>query len=168
MVARDPELACDSATHREISMEIIVTNREEIEHGLVVRSSYLLISIRDPDKGPVRYKKPCGLVAALEIAFHDAEPTAGFTPPSNIQMMTHANAQQIADFIVQQTGHVDTLVVHCEQGMSRSPAVALAIAEYFELNTSWIEKSYQPNQYVYGLVIDALREVTPAVGTMND
>lgn len=146
-------------------MKIIVSNREEIEQGLVVDAAYLLISIRDPDRRSVRFKKPSGLVAALELAFHDAEPAAGFSVPPQIKMMTHDQAHQICEFIKARPDKAEAIVVHCEQGMSRSPAVALAIAEHLALDTDWIWESFQPNQFVYGLVADAFNE---SDGMLND
>lgn len=145
---------------RTTQLKIIVSNREDVEAGLLVRSSYALISIRDPDKRPVRFKKPSALLAAIELTFHDAEPASNLATPSHIALMTTEDGQRIAQFLSRWRSRAGALVVHCEQGMSRSPGVALAIAEYLGQDTKWIRQAYQPNEYVRGLVADALHQTT--------
>ena len=54
-------------------MEICVCGREEIERGLLVRTDYVVISIRDPGRPRAKVKPQCGLRDVLFLAFHDAE-----------------------------------------------------------------------------------------------
>ena len=42
-------------------MNFIVTDRESIEAGLLVRTAYVVISIRDPDKKKAAVRKTSGL-----------------------------------------------------------------------------------------------------------
>jgi predicted protein tyrosine phosphatase len=138
-------------------MDIIVTDRETIEKGLVVKAgTYVLISVRDPKSRKVRYRKASGLVDLLELTFHDSDPTAGLGHPEKIRHMTKGDADKIAKFVLQQHDQIDAIVVHCEQGMSRSPAIASAIAEYFQQDVSIYDRDYQLNRYVRDLVRNAL------------
>ncbi len=57
----------------------------------------------------------------------------------------------------QHRDHINALVVHCEQGMSRSPAVAAAVAQAFGYDTTRYDRDYQPNAYVRQLVCGALK-----------
>ena len=50
--------------------------------------------------------------------------TRGFRLPATIKLMTPAR-----DFVAPHQKSISTVAVHCEQGMSRSPAVAAAIAK---------------------------------------
>lgn len=133
-------------------MRLIVSDRESIERGLLVRSAYILISIRDPDKRPVRVPRQPGLRATLSLEFHDAEPVANQRLPEAIQLMTEAHARDIWDFVRRHAAAVETIVVHCEQGMSRSPAVAAAICEWLGGDNQQFFREYQPNRYMYRLL----------------
>jgi predicted protein tyrosine phosphatase len=136
-------------------MQFLVTDRQSIEEGIVVRSSYVLISIRDPDKSKAKIPKQSGLKDVLFTAFHDAEPVKQTALPADIKLMTAEQAKAIWEFVLQHDGKVGTVVVHCEQGMSRSPAVAAAFCKGLGGDDQRFFSEYQPNAYVYRLMLDA-------------
>ncbi len=142
-------------------MEFQVHGREAIERGVMVRTAYVVISIRDPDKRPVRVPHPTGLRGVLPLEFHDAEPVEGFSLPEEIQLMQASDAMKIWDFVREYEEHIGTIVCHCEQGMSRSPAVALALAEVLGGDADAIRAESQPNQYVYALLRDTIADRLP-------
>ena len=76
-------------------MEIFVFSREEIETGIVVESSYVVIFIHDPNKPRPRVKKQSGRRDVLYLAFDDAQPSANAEISPEIQLMTPAHANQI-------------------------------------------------------------------------
>lgn len=139
-------------------MKIIVTDRHFIESGIVVRHPYVVISISDPDKPKPVIPRRCGLKAVFHTAFHDAEPVEKQPLPSGIVLMTLGQADAIWMFVKEHQEEIGCIVCHCEQGMSRSPAVALALAEAFRIDTRKIKADYQPNPYVYRLMIEAIKE----------
>lgn len=139
------------------SMKLIVSDRRSVERGLVVRSTYSVISIHDPDKPPAAVPRTSGLHRVLHLAFHDAEPAASLVTPPDIVPMTEAHAEQIRAFVEEELAHVQAMVVHCEQGMSRSPAVAAAIARSLGLDEKPFFARYMPNTYVYKLVAGLIR-----------
>lgn len=57
-------------------------SRREVERDINFRGRCVLISIRDPGSPPVHIPKQSGLVEALELQFHDAEPTSSMTLPA--------------------------------------------------------------------------------------
>jgi predicted protein tyrosine phosphatase len=67
-------------------------------------------------------------------------------------LMTEDQARQVWGFVRQWEGQVGSIVVHCEQGMSRSPAVAAAICRAFGGDPEDFFREYQPNQYVFRLM----------------
>ncbi len=136
-------------------MEFIVTDRESIEAGLLVKSSYVVISIHNPDKRPANVRKQSGLRDVLYLAFHDAEPTDTLVIPPEIRLMTPGQAEKIQAFIEKHRANVGAIVVHCEQGMSRSPAVAAALCKAMGGDDARFWREYQPNRYVYRLVLAA-------------
>lgn len=134
---------------------IRVADREQVERGLRVRRPYVLISIRDPGRRRVRPKANRLCVAMMELAFHDAEPVPGFEPARPIRYMTEDDARAIWRFLDEHFGKYAVIVVQCEQGMSRSPSVAAAIAGRLGLDDTRFWRDYQPNSYIYKLVRSA-------------
>jgi predicted protein tyrosine phosphatase len=136
-----------------------VTDRESVQEGLRMRSAYALISIRDPDRPKVKVPKSTLLKAILSLVFHDAEPTAGFRLPDNVRLMTVEDAKAIWSFVRGLPPDVSTIVVHCEQGMSRSPAVAVGLCQGLGIDATELLAEFMPNAYVMKLVKEAA-EVT--------
>ena len=139
-------------------MQFYVFDRRSVERGMIVREAYMLISIRDPDKPAVRFRRPAGLCDALALTFHDAEPVLGMKLPPSIQLMQTDDAVKIWEFVQQHREHVGAIVCHCEQGMSRSPAVAWALAEVLDGDVDAILAESQPNRYVYELLRDTIAD----------
>jgi len=90
-------------------MRIIVTDRAEIEAGILVRSAYVVISIHDPTKPPANVPRQTGLRGVLVLSFHDAEPSAYATLPSEIKLMTPDQAAKVWDFIDQHRAEVGAI-----------------------------------------------------------
>ncbi len=136
-------------------MEIHVFSRAEIEAGVLIRCAYAVISIRDPGKHRAKVKAQVGLREVLFLAFHDAEPSANFALPPEIRPITPAQGNEICNFVRKHQQTVGAFAVHCEQGMSRSPAVAAAICEALGLDGKRFWQRHAPNRYVYHMVANA-------------
>ena len=137
-------------------MEIIVTDRASIEAGILVRTRYVVISIRDARSRKPKVRKQPGLIDVLFLEFDDAEPSINLALPASIRLMTPTDAKAIWEFVGLHQKTVGTVVVHCEQGMSRSPAVAAAVAKKFGLEEKRFWRDHQPNTFVYGLMLTSL------------
>lgn len=126
-------------------MEFMICSRAEIEEGIIVRTPYIVISISDSDSKPPRLIKGCGFLDAIFVHFDDTDPKYSFgKTPMNVEQ-----AKAIWDFVENNCERAGTIVCHCLAGMSRSPAVALALAEAFEEETSAITEYFNYNQHVY-------------------
>jgi predicted protein tyrosine phosphatase len=142
----------------QMPMRFIVTDRESIESGILVRSAYAVISIRDPNRRKVRVRNQSGLREVLHLAFHDAEPLKSMPMPPRIKLMTQAQAGEIWDFVRGQPVNIGAVVVHCEGGVSRSPAVAAALCRGLGGDDSRFFRQYKPNAYVYKLMCEMGRK----------
>ena len=71
--------------------------------------------------------------------------------------MTQDQAAAIWEFVKRHQSQVGSIVCHCEQGASRSPAVAIALAEALGSDTAEIEAYSNPNQHVYRLMCRAIK-----------
>jgi predicted protein tyrosine phosphatase len=133
----------------------IPASRREVETRPLVRVPHILVSIRDPGTRKPRLLKHGLRRDTLFLAFHDAEPSENFALPTEIKLMTPKHAAEIWAFVLKHIGEIDAVVVNCEQGMSRSPAVAAGILMGLGLDASELMKTYQPNAYVLRLMLKA-------------
>lgn len=136
----------------ETWMQFIVESRCAVEAGIAVRFPYIVISIHDPGRRPARIPRTAGWRGTLCLSFHDAEPIRGLRLPDSIRLMTVADAERIWRFVQEHLPEIGAIVCHCEQGMSRSPAVAAALAEALGEDSKPIVRWTQPNQTVYRLL----------------
>ena len=134
-------------------MKILVAGRAEIEKGIPVRTPYVVISVYDPGKSKPNIPRAAGFRGVLFLQFHDAEPSPGFELPAEIVLMTADDARAIWNFVRQYRNTVGTIVVHCEQGMSRSPAIAAALSRVLGEDEARFFAEYQPNKYIYDLLL---------------
>ena len=133
-------------------MLFIVGGRRDIENGIVAHTPYVVISISDPKSPKPRIRKAAGLLGVVSLQFHDAEPLPGERVPRGIVPMNKQQAEQIWTFLAKHRQQAGAIVVHCEYGMSRSPAVAIGIARVLGGDASYIEAETQPNPFVMELV----------------
>ena len=108
-----------------------------------------LISIMD-------HKRDCAerypSTRVLRLCFDDAE-EPGFWQ----NLMTQEQADAICAFVQQYGREIDTLIIHCTEGVSRSPAVAAGILGGLRQDEGIIRRdpTYHPNLFVYQMVREA-------------
>jgi predicted protein tyrosine phosphatase len=141
-------------------VKILVTDRHGIESGIDIKSSYIVISIHDTDSPPAKVKKQPGLRAVLQLGFDNAGPTGATELVTSIPMRIE-DAKAIWDFVDEHNDNIEAIVVHCEAGHSRSPAVAAAICEVLGGNGRRFFRGKEPNMYVYRLVLNLGNEKRP-------
>ncbi len=133
-------------------MQFTVADRDQIEAAIRVRTAYAVISIHDPEKPKPRVRRQAGLRGVLYLAFHDAEPSVQMRLPEHVVLISAKHCKQIWAFAREYAAQVETIVVQCEQGMSRSPAIAAALSETYGKGSATFFKNHQPNHYVYQLM----------------
>lgn len=74
--------------------------------------------------------------------------------------ITNGQANHIARFVKSLPNTIETLIVHCEAGMSRSAGVAAAIMKWLYNDDSQIfdQPSYRPNMTCYRKTLNALMD----------
>jgi len=142
-------------------MRIEVTDRESIEHGLQVGAAFVVISIRDTDQDKARIPEMPGLLGVLYLAFDDNEPLPNLPLPLGVRLMTPGQAKDIWAFVRRHEAGIEAVVVHCEAGLSRSPAVAAALAKAYGQDESRYFRKYMPNQYVYRTMLENQVRLAP-------
>ena len=88
----------------------------------------------------------------LKLAFYDTE-----FKRDDVPYFTPEHAQEILDFLDKVWDKVDYIMVHCLAGMSRSPAVAAAIARIKYGQDQFYFDNYMPNQLVYRTILNVAK-----------
>ena len=128
--------------------EIVVLNRVEAEDFDCERR-WGCISIADTQEDFIRIRKR-RRVALLQLAFADIE-----YPMPDYIIFSDSHAHDILDFVTHHWRRMNTLLVHCNAGISRSPAVAAAIARLkFGDDSEFFEAPYYPNPRVYSTLLE--------------
>ena len=88
----------------------------------------------------------------LRLCFDDAEDSRFWQ-----NLMTEEQADAICAFVLRYAREIDTLIIHCAAGASRSPAVAAGILGGLRQDESqvWQNPAYHPNPRVYRMVREA-------------
>lgn len=117
--------------------------------------TYAVISIQDShtDGFGITFSENQYCKAALTLKFDDI-----IRPVDGAQIFTEEMAKQIIRFI-RKHKDVDTLLIHCYAGQSRSRAVGAFAVKFLGGDNSVYFKKYNPNEYVYELLLQTLPEV---------
>lgn len=87
----------------------------------------------------------------LQLVFADT------ADPARPDSFTASLATELLDFVANVWDRIEVLLVHCEAGMSRSPAVAAALCRiYYGDDGPWGEHDF-PNGLVYELHVEENR-----------
>jgi predicted protein tyrosine phosphatase len=113
----------------------------------------ICISIRSPGAQAARLSSSFRDV--LRLYFHDV---GGFPPPypPGTILFSEDDARKVADFARRHRHDIDHLVVHCEAGISRSVAVALAISTTLYKTwawPNWYRREWRMTRYVHNRVV---------------
>lgn len=102
-----------------------------VEGGLLdVPARSALISIRCP--GEQMFDRHYKWVGKLELFFHDIDRHGETCPaghPDGLTLFSNEHARSTLDFL--DSLRVDLLAIHCSAGLSRSPAVAMFVRDYY-------------------------------------
>ncbi len=131
-------------------MKFKVLSEREIK-GFTYNEKYIVISIRSPHAYPVELKEDSNRLGVLQLAFSDIDRVVDH--PKAV-LMTKEQAKQILGFYSFYKAKVDTVVVNCEAGISRSSAVAASLAKTEAQDDSEFFKKYLPNRFVYKLILE--------------
>lgn len=136
-------------------MQFIVVDRRTLERGIVVKVPYVVVSIRDSQAREPRIRRGAGLRGVCSLAFDDAEPVGSVELPPDVKLMTREDADAIWTFVERHRAEIGAVVCQCEQGMSRGPAVAAALAAALGGDPEEILAEADANQHVYELMLAA-------------
>jgi predicted protein tyrosine phosphatase len=96
-------------------------------------------------------------VALLQLSFADRDMEQEVTPEviEKYNLFRSEHAKQILDFISDNRDKVEAFLVHCEDGISCSSAIAAAITKIAGGDDAYYFRHYSPNRYVYKMLLAA-------------
>lgn len=130
-------------------MKFQVENRGSIS-SINPSSPHVVISISDPEQGKANVATNSLTKDVLFLEFHDTN-----VADHGMTLFDRSHAEKILSFIRRYTDEVDLLVVHCNAGMSRSPAVAAALSKIYLGDDSVWFATKTPNSLVYRTILEA-------------
>ena len=130
-------------------MQFIVLNEYSIQK-YNIQEKHIVISIRSPNTDYVKLPESDSRVAALFLDFSDIDrkidhPTA--------KLFTEEQAEAIWNFFNFYKHKINTVICQCEAGISRSSAIAAALAKSIEQNNDRFFHYYLPNHFVYSQIL---------------
>lgn len=84
----------------------------------------------------------------LQLAFWDIDAKIGLRRP-----MSDDQAEQVLKFVDDYWGEAASLLIHCEAGLSRSPAIAAAISRIKIGHDNGYFRTHVPNRHVYSTLL---------------
>jgi hypothetical protein len=130
---------------------LLALGREEAKY-FVPEAPYLIVSISDPDKPEPEIPSPPHLRGVLRLRFHDVGQPRRFQETADVAM-TPDQARQILTFVREHLSGTELIVCQCEQGVSRSAAVAAALSRILQGEDEYFFKHFWPNRWVYNLLL---------------
>ena len=115
------------------------------------KDSYAVISIQDThtEGFGFEFTESASCRGVLTLYFDDV-----IRPVEGLTCFSEADAEEILDFVEAQRS-VDTLLVHCYAGESRSRAVAAFVVKLLGRDNSEFFRTGRPNELVYGILESA-------------
>lgn len=137
-------------SHKDVLKYFMHSTSDEKEHIACIS----IIGIEDEPVSKWHYPK-----TTLYLTFDDVDRADGNEIP-----MSHYEANRIAFFVkgIAKDASINSLIVHCEAGISRSAGVAAAIMKYMYGTDEAIfgMPGFRPNMLCYRLTLEALMDST--------
>jgi len=133
-------------------MDLFVYSRRALEAVQPHEVPHVIISITSGPEDVARLRRNDQCQGVLRLWFPDADTASEEFPEAILFSPDHA--REIWDFVLRHR-EVDRIVVHCDAGVSRSPAVAAALARILkDDDAEYFAGRYRPNTRVYRMLLE--------------
>ena len=140
-------------------MQFFVYSRRALEAVQPHDVPHVIISITSGAEDVARFRANEHCRGILRISFPDAEVAS--EKFADADLFSRRHARQIWDFVLIHRDSVQRIVIHCDAGVSRSPAVAAALARTLGGDESeFFTGKYHPNMRVYRLLVESAPDAT--------
>jgi predicted protein tyrosine phosphatase len=137
-----------------LPMQIYVYSRLGLEAARPHEVPHVIISITSAPTDRARLPENEHTLAVLRLGFPDYDTPSLAFPDS--ELFSVAQARQIWATVVEHRAAAQRILVHCEAGISRSSAVAAAVARFLgEDEQEFLGGKYHPNARVYRMLVES-------------
>jgi hypothetical protein len=119
---------------------------------------YVVISICDTDKEPVKFVSDPNRKAVLQLRFRDFIAPRDAVGSYHQTQFPYDTAKKVWDFVEAHWPNVKAVVCHCEMGVSRSAAVAAAITKAKGGKDECWFVHLSPNKPVYYQMLEVVHD----------
>lgn len=135
-------------------MDLFVYSRRAIESVTPHEVPHVIISITSSSDDLARFPEGDQCQGILRLSFVDAEAPSDRYAES--ELFSDQHALRIWQFVLMHRADIERVVVHCDAGVSRSPAVAAAIAKVLTGDDAeFFGGRYRPNLRVYRTLLES-------------
>jgi predicted protein tyrosine phosphatase len=138
---------------RQTALRRVLFVSQRQAEGMCPPLATALISITDPKRPLAAVGQ--GWASILRVSFDDVDPVTFPGQDKHLKAITSEQVAEIASFAARQARTCQRLVVHCRHGVSRSAAVAKAVAE--TAGTPFPGEYDEYNRFVYLALRKAIR-----------
>lgn len=139
-------------------MKIIVRSKN-LAKDFTSDAPWAAISISTYGDWPLLNK--CQQMGLLQLAYADAdceeiikEYNEKYPNDPKIRLFAESDAEKILSFVQDIKDKIEILLVHCEAGVSRSPATAAALSLiYHDTDEIFFKPPFRPNMKVYNSIL---------------
>jgi len=132
-------------------MKFVVTNRQTVEAASLSDEPHAYISISTNGCPSPQIRANDKTMAVLCLWFLDLDKDR---PGLEAKKFQPHHARAVLDFVFANMKTVETVIVHCDAGLSRSPGVAAALTKIFGGDDSPFFKQCTPNMRVYRMLLE--------------
>jgi predicted protein tyrosine phosphatase len=133
-------------------MQFQIFTRGAIESLTAPDAPYVVISITSVEKDKARLPASANCLGVLRLAFPDADRPGPGHPERSLFSVDQA--RQVWSFVLAYRERVERVLLHCDAGQCRSPAVAAALAKALEGQDEEFFRRYRPNMRVYRMLLE--------------
>jgi predicted protein tyrosine phosphatase len=133
-----------------MARHFLILGRESVEKYQLQRP-HVVISVRDP--GSEKAMLP-GEMTRLDALFLEFDDLDGPYPSEKIILFNKGHAAMILGFFEKWKDRVDTFVINCEAGISRSAGIGAALCKICGYDDSRFFKQFCPNRLVYRTILE--------------
>jgi predicted protein tyrosine phosphatase len=134
-------------------MDIFVYSRQALDAAAPHEVPHVVISITSSPDDVARLRNNGARLGVLRLAFPDVEVASELHAEGTLFSREHA--ERLWAFVAEHRATVERIIVHCDAGKSRSPAVAAALARVLDGDdASYFGGRYTPNMRVYRTLLE--------------
>jgi predicted protein tyrosine phosphatase len=135
-------------------VELFVYSRSAIAAVRPHDAPHVIISITSHEEDHASLRTNAACRGVLRLSFVDAETPSAHHPEETL--FSTAHAASIWEFVYRHRPQIERILAHCDAGVSRSAAVAAAIARVLNGDDAEFSSGrYRPSARVYRMLIDA-------------